>query len=387
MPSFDVDAARALSAEAPDLAKRLAAAEIAAAAAFPSPEEEVWRYSRIAELDLDRFTAARTVTEVHGAEGSAAEIDTVGAAGDADFVASAKGLFGALNEAFNTPVTVRVPSGKTVTDPIVVTHHVDGEGLATFPRLVIDAAADSEVVVVERFVSAAGARSLVVPAVHVHAAQAARVRYVAINELGPAVWQIAAQQAIAERDATLLLGTVALGGDYARVRTDARLVGQGANARQIAIYFAGGTQMHDFRTLQDHAAPRTNSDLLFKGAVQDTAKSVYTGLIKIREDAKGSNAFQTNRNLTLSEGAWAESVPNLDIATNDVKCSHASTVGPVDVDQRYYLESRGVPPDVAEQLVVLGFFAEVLEQLPVGDLAEGLALQIAAKLAARSAAR
>ena len=216
------------------------------------------------------------------------------------------------------------------------------------------------------------------------AALGARVRYVALNELGPATWQIGAQQAIADRDATLMLGTVALGGDYARVRTDARLVGQGASARQIAIYFAGGTQMHDFRTLQDHAAPRTNSDLLFKGAVQDTAKSVYTGLIKIRENAKGSNAFQTNRNLTLSEGAWAESVPNLDIATNDVKCSHASTVGPVDVEQRFYLESRGVPPEIAERLVVLGFFGEVLEQLPVGDLAVGLSAKIAAKLSARS---
>ena len=84
------------------------------------------------------------------------------------------------------------------------------------------------------------------------------------------------------------------------------------------------------------------------------SKSVYTGLIRIREDAKGTNAFQTNRNLTLSEGAWAESVPNLEIETNDVKCSHASTVGPIDEEQRFYLESRGVPPEVAERLVVLG---------------------------------
>jgi len=249
---------------------------------------------------------------------------------------------------------------------------------------VIDAAADSEVTVIERFVSDAGSRGLVVPTVRIHAAQAARVRYVAINELGASTWQIGTQEAIAERDATLLLGTVALGGDYARVRTDARLAGQGASARQIAIYFAGGTQMHDFRTKQDHAAPRTTSDLLFKGAVQDTSKSVYTGLIKIREEAKGSNAFQTNRNLTLSEGAWAESLPNLDIATNDVKCSHASTVGPVDLEQRFYLESRGVPPEIAERLVVLGFFNEVLEQLPIGDLAGGLARGIADKLATRS---
>ena len=138
--------------------------------------------------------------------------------------------------------------------------------------------------------------------------------------------------------------------------------------------------MHDFRTLQDHAAPRTNSDLLFKGAVKDTAKSVYTGLIKIRPEAKGSVAFQTNRNLTLSEGAWAESVPNLEIETNDVKCSHASSVGPIDDEQRFYLESRGIEPDIAERLVVLGFFDEVLGQLPVGALAGELRSAVAAKL-------
>ena len=89
------------------------------------------------------------------------------------------------------------------------------------------------------------------------------------------------------------------------------------------MYFADGDQMHDFRTMQDHARPRTTSDLLFKGAVQDTSRSVYTGLIQIGHEAKGANAFQTNRNLKLSDGAWAESVPNLEIETNDVRCSHA----------------------------------------------------------------
>jgi Fe-S cluster assembly protein SufD len=117
--------------------------------------------------------------------------------------------------------------------------------------------------------------------------------------------------------------------------------------------------------------------------VQDHAKSVYTGLIKIRHEAKGSVAFQTNRNLTLSEGAWAESVPNLDIDTNDVKCSHASTIGPIDEEQRFYLESRGIPPEIAERLVVLGFFDEVLEQMPVGALAADLRREVGAKLARR----
>ncbi|MGA1408091.1 MAG: SufD family Fe-S cluster assembly protein, partial [Ilumatobacteraceae bacterium] len=124
----------------------------------------------------------------------------------------------------------------------------------------------------------------------------------------------------------------------------------------------------------------THSDLLFKGAVKDTAKSVYTGLIKITENATKSEAFQTNRNLTLSHGAWAESVPNLEIETNDVKCSHASTVGPIDDDQRFYLESRGIPTDVAERLVVFGFFDEVLERLPQSSFLGELRQKVATKL-------
>jgi Fe-S cluster assembly protein SufD len=107
---------------------------------------------------------------------------------------------------------------------------------------------------------------------------------------------------------------------------------------------------------------------------------VYTGLIRIRPHARGTNAFQTNRTLTLSEGAWAESVPNLDIETNDVRCSHASTVGPIDEDQRFYLESRGIRPDVAQRLVVLGFFDEVLDQLPGGELVGGVRSRLASKV-------
>ena len=143
--------------------------------------------------------------------------------------------------------------------------------------------------------------------------------------------------------------------------------------------------MHDFRTLQDHLAPKTTSDLLFKGAMQGHAKSVYTGLIHIGKDAKGSSAFQTNRNIKLSEGAWAESVPNLDIENNDVHCSHASAVGPVDEEQRFYLESRGIPSGVAERLIVIGFFDEVLAQLPAQAWRPGLRAEIIAKLDRRDA--
>ncbi|MEY3340110.1 MAG: hypothetical protein RLZZ269_21 [Actinomycetota bacterium] len=360
----------------------------ASAAPFPTTDLEHWRYSRIDELDLARFAPTDTPSTITGGGANAVVTHVAASSASADaslarFFPAADDLelFAALNLAHMDVIVVSVPANKVVDEPIVITHHLAGSGNAFFPRVIVDAGRNSEVTVVERFVSADDDVLLVVPVLDVRAEQAARVRYLGINELGSSSWLIGEQHSTGERDSDTLLATVALGGDYARVSTAARLTGQGGNTRQVALYFAGGEQMHDFRTLQEHVAPRTTSDLLFKGAVQDTAKSVYTGLIKIHKDAKGSAAFQTNRNLTLSHGAWAESVPNLDIETNDVKCSHASTVGPIDEDQLFYLESRGVRPDVAQRLVVLGFFDEVLAQLPVGELATSLRAQVSRKLA------
>jgi len=358
---------------------RLEAAERFATAPLPTPGEEIWRYSRIDQLDLERFVPATCVTDVTGGSAKGLLVEEEPEL----FASETPDVFAELNRAFMSPTVLRVPAGKIVTEPVIVTHSISGSGRAVFPRLVIDAGPDSEVTVVERFVAAPDAEgdmALVVPVLQVRAQQAARVKYLAVNEVGVNTWQIGNQQAVGERDSTTLLATVTLGGDYVRARTEARLSGQGASTKQVALYFAGGTQMHDFRTIQDHDAPNTNSDLLFKGAVQDHAASVYTGLIKIRKHANGTTAFQTNRNLTLSEGAWAESVPNLDIETNEVKCSHASTIGPIDDEQRFYLESRGVRPEVAERLVVLGFFEEVISQLPAGAIADDLRERVASKL-------
>jgi len=344
-------------------------------ATLPTADEEIWRYSRIAELDLSRYSPAPYEVVVDGPT----EHVTLG--GDTvDLFDDAPDLFATINRSLANQVHVVVPAGAVITTPIVIAHTVPAGGALVAPRLVIEAGRDSQVTVIERFVSAADGESLVVPVVQIRAAAAARVQYLGVNELSATAWSIGNQQAEGDRDSSTLLATVALGGDYARVRTEARLVGPGGSTRQVALYFAGGDQMHDFRTIQDHAAPHTSSDLLFKGAVQDHSRSVYTGNIRIRENAKGTVAYQTNRNLTLSDGAWAESVPNLDIQTNDVKCSHASTVGPIDEDQRFYLESRGIRPEVAERLVVLGFFDEVLDQLPASSITDAIRVAVQTKL-------
>jgi len=308
---------------------------------LPSTSEEIWRYSRIGELDLSKFTPGDHQVEVEAGD------ELIDAGGTNSLFDDPPDVFARISAAGGRAIHLSIPPGRVVDEPIVVTHSIPGGGALTMPRLLIDAGEDSEVTVIERFRSVGDGQGLTLPVLHVRVGPAARVKYLTVNELDEHTWSIGHQRAESDRDSTLLLSTVALGGDYARVRTEARSIGRGASTKQVALYFADGDQMHDFRVIQDHVAPHTSSDLLFKGAVQDRSASVYTGMISIGEDARGTAAYQTNRTLTLSQGAWAESVPNLDIRTNDVKCSHASAVGPIDEGQRFYLESRGVPPEVA----------------------------------------
>jgi Fe-S cluster assembly protein SufD len=381
--------------------------ETFAAVVLPTPQEEVWRYSRIDELDLSKYTPAAAA----GSAVDTAFAETVGersgiaqtsnghlVAIDLDESLVAKGVtlaavesaalarpevddvFVGLNaESAPAPLVLDVPAGVVVEHSIVITHWVDADGVAVFPRLLVRAGEQSQVTVVEHFASG-DVDALVMPVTEIEAGPAANVRYLGVQELGARAWQLAYASSRAGRDAFVETTAVALGGDYARLRTDARVVGQGATSNLLAVYFGTGSQMHDFRTMQDHAAPRTTSDLLFKGAVSDEASSVYTGLIRVRPGAHGTNAFQTNRNLVLSEGAHAESVPNLEIEENDVRCSHASAIGPVDEEQRYYLESRGVPTPIAERLIVFGFFDEIFERAAVPSLRTALRDAVAAKL-------
>ena len=220
MPTFTADTARTLGGPSWLVERRLAAAERFGAAPWPTTEEEIWRYSRIEELDLESFRPGPLATTVSGGGGLLVE---PGAAGDlvGSVMADAVDVFAELNSAFvGEPTVISVPAGKAVVDPVVVTHEVSGDGTAAFPRLVIDAGADSEITVVERFTSTPDARALLAPVLELRAGQAARVRYLAVNELGSKVWQIGSQSAVGERDSTTVMGAVALGADYARVRTD-----------------------------------------------------------------------------------------------------------------------------------------------------------------------
>ncbi|MEO1064236.1 MAG: Fe-S cluster assembly protein SufD, partial [Actinomycetota bacterium] len=289
-------------------------------------------------------------------------------------------VFARLNDAFAPGgVVVEAARNAVIERPVVVEVQTSTPDAVTFPRLVVVTVELAELDVVELRTSG-DAAGLSLPVTELIAGQGSQLRHTVVQDLAHSVWQLGSLIAVAERDANVLVSAAGLGGDYARDRIETRIAGSGAHADIQAIYFGEGGQMLDFRTVQDHLAPHTGSNLLFKGAVGDTSHSVYTGNIRIAKDAGDVDAFQTNRNLKLSEDAWAESVPNLEIENNDVRCSHASAIGPIDADHRFYLESRGVPPEIADRLVVAGFFDEVLERFPVPEVSAALNVEIAHRL-------
>jgi Fe-S cluster assembly protein SufD len=151
----------------------------------------------------------------------------------------------------------------------------------------------------------------------------------------------------------------------------------------LGLYLAEGTQHFDHETLQDHIAPHATSNLLYKGALNDTSRSVFRGMIRVHPGAQRTDSYQTNRNLILSGKARADSLPNLEIGADDVRCSHAATVGQLDEEEIFYLLSRGIPKVEAIKLVIFGFFGEVLRQLELDEVRNELVRAIERKVYAR----
>ena len=390
--------------------RRNSARQKADEAGLPSFEEEIWRYTPIADLDVSKYqlgapggsmvhfglTAGldeEAAAVIHIVDGQVVSISvhdeavTVLTDGTefenliGSVVQTGADVFSDYNFAFcSAPIVIHIASNAVIAGPVLIRQHTTTDGLAWFPRVLVHVGENSEATVVEHQTSP-NIDALVCPVTELKVNQAGRLRYLTVQEHGPRIWQIATQMAEIDRDAHLAVSQIALGGEYARARIETKMIGQGSSGNISAIYFGRANAQHDFRTFQRHNAPHTNSNLLFKGVVDDRSRAIYTGLIRIEPDAAGVNAYQTNRTLKLSDEAWAESVPNLEIENNDVRCSHASAVGPIDQDQRFYLESRGVPEETAKALIVRGFFGDVLDELPVAAVSDAVNARIGELLA------
>jgi Fe-S cluster assembly protein SufD len=201
-----------------------------------------------------------------------------------------------------------------------------------------------------------------------------------LQQWGRGVRHLSTQRTIAGRDSNLDTLVVNLGGTVARVDLAASLEGPGARSDMLGLYFAHEDQHFDHNTRQDHRVPHASSDLLYKGALTDRSRAVFRGLIKVFPKAQRTDAYQTNRNLILSRSAEATSLPNLEIEADDVRCSHAATVGHLDDEELFYIMSLGIARSEAERLVVFGFLGEVLDRLPLPGVVKELRAAIETKI-------
>ncbi|MGH2636222.1 MAG: Fe-S cluster assembly protein SufD [Actinomycetota bacterium] len=298
-------------------------------------------------------------------------------------VATDRSKFTALHAAFRTGGTfLYVPKDVRVELPIQTMTFIDAEGAAIFPRTLLLADAGSEVTFIDRYVSPPLGRALSDAVVEIYAGDGARVRYVALQDYGEGVTHLSVQRARVGRDAALRTLGVAFGAALSRAEVETVLAGDGGSSEMLGVYFGDGDQHIDHRSIQDHVGSRTSSDLLYKGAMRDRSNAIYTGTVVIEQGAHQCDAYQTNRNILLSETARAQSVPNLEILTNDpTRCGHAASVGPVGEDELFYLMSRGIPRAEAERLIVFGFFNEVLDRVEIPEIRDGLVAAIEGELA------
>jgi Fe-S cluster assembly protein SufD len=359
------------------LERRLAALRAFEAMAMPDPRAEEWRRTDISPFDWDEAMAhseAGTV-ERQGEAGKAVFLDLHAAAKSHEalvrehlhsLVHATDWKLAALQAAaWQQGALIYVPAGFELEVPL--RYVVKQNGAPAYPHLLIVAESNSDVTVVHEAIGEApSGYSLVDGAVEIVCKPDARVKYVDVQHLGTGgVYAFSTIRARLDRGAQLSALLIGTGGRLSKTRFEVTLEGEGAHAELLGLTYGDGKQHFDYVTLQDHIAPRTSSDLLFKAALDGESSNVWTGTVHIQKTAGLSEAHQTSRNLLLSDHAKAAPIPVLEIEAYDVlQCSHGASAGPLDEDQRFYLQSRGIPSDVAQQLLVEAFFAEIIDRLP-----------------------
>jgi Fe-S cluster assembly protein SufD len=291
-------------------------------------------------------------------------------------VRPADGKFAALHAAFWRGGTfLYVPAGVNIDAPF----HSIVWGMAgkTFDHTLVILGPGASATLVIEFASQTGnSQALHNGAIELLVQDEARLSFMSVQNWGRNVWQLTHERALVGRDAELDWIVGSFGSRLTKSFQTAELDGQGATVRMSGLFFADGSQHLDHDTQQNHNQPDTTSDLLYKGALKEKGRSVWQGMIKVLPGAQRTNGYQANRNLILDKSARADSIPGLEIEADDVRCTHGATVGQLDPDEIFYLMSRGLPRLEAERLVVGGFFAPLMERIPLDSLRERLAAAI-----------
>ena len=274
---------------------------------------------------------------------------------------------------------VHVPKGVELEKPLYV--QVTSNGGSLYWRMVVKADEGARFTLIEDL-SSAGEDTLAYTnaVVELFVEPQAKIEYVSLQNLSRETWHFGRHKALLQRDSELDWVLGGFGSKRGKVWIENDLVGQGATSRVTGAYFADGEQHLDYDTFQEHAAPSTESDFAFKGALREQATAVWRGMIRVEENAQKTNAYQENRNLLLSDQAHADSIPGLEIMANDVRCTHGATLGKVDREQLFYLMARGLSRAEAERLIVRGFFQDVLDRIELEPVREALGAALEARI-------
>jgi Fe-S cluster assembly protein SufD len=274
---------------------------------------------------------------------------------------------------------VHVPKGVELEKPLYV--QVTSSGGSLYWRMVVRADEGARFTLIEDLSSAADDTLAYTNAVvELFVDPSAKIEYVSLQNLSRETWHFGRHRALLQRDSELDWVLGGFGSKRGKVWIENDLVGPGATSRVTGAYFADGDQHLDYDTFQEHAAPNTESDFAFKGALRERATAVWRGMIRVEEDAQKTNAYQENRNLLLSNEAHADSIPGLEIMANDVRCTHGATLGRIDREELFYLMARGLSRAEAERLIVRGFFQDVLDRIDLEPVREALGEALEARI-------
>jgi len=402
--------------------RRAAGLEQFKALPMPSARDEMWRFASVGRLSIDGFNvtdapAAETLTAlversnlITKREGLSVYVDDSPAAFEGISEAlSAKGVvylpiaeaiaqhpelmekyflkestelgsekfFGLHAASVKAGSVLYVPKGVEIEKPFVNYYWTSGARAAVFPHTLVIAEDNAKASVVDIFFSETEENeALNVSVSNIHAGAGANVFRKIVQDWNEKTVSFQLDTTVADRDAQVKNVAVNIGAERARFENQTRIEGPGADVKMYSLTVAEENQEFDQRTFQTHNAGNAVSDLLYKNALLDNARTIFSGLIKVAEGAQQTDAYQTNRNLLLDPTAEANALPGLEILANDVKCSHGATTGNVDEDELFYMMSRGISKRVAMQLMVFGFFEEVIEKVESDELAENLRILI-----------
>jgi Fe-S cluster assembly protein SufD len=369
--------------------------------AMPVQKDKGWEFTDLSSLELEHYaqqadgdlaaTPAREPIVHHGSGPSVLQVDgstasegsgepegvIVSALQDAiiehpDLVRPRLASLVAYRDKFSAQNAVRwrggafvyVPRGVRLEAAIVLTAIQDQSGSGMFWRSLIVVEDGAQASVVEQYLSSDDdLEGYFNPVVEIFVGEGANLEYLCVQDLSERSWVLGNQRAQVGRDGKLHWIGLGLGSGQGKLRMETDLSGRGADGRVSGAYVGQHRQHLDYDTTQEHAAPDTTSDLAFRGILRDRATAVWSGMIRVDPPAQRTDAFQESRNLLLTEGAHADAIPGLEIEANDVRCTHAATVGRIDEEQLFYLRSRGLKRDEAERLLVGGFLGVVAARL------------------------